>query len=561
MAILVPSTLPEWRPGAFAERSLFEALRTGLPDDFHVFHDYGYLGGPRPAEGAVDFLVAHRELGLLAIECKGPGVRARGDGTWTRLLEDGREEPLHESPFRQAQRHVKELVAILAPKVERLFPQLGGAFPFTHGHAVAFPKARYDRAAHRPADAPPEIVLDCDDLARLGERVPAILEFWGRGRPPHPVLDDLQYRSFRKNVLYPRWKCAPTFGARLELESQAIVRLSAEQAEVLRSVVAGPRLCVRGGAGSGKTLLALELARTRATEGRSVLVVCFTVSLSRWIAETAAAWGLRPGSVQAATFHDLCREAADALGDLPPEPAGGDRAATDAYWQRALPERLLAATAADLMRRYDAVIVDEGQDLRAGWADLLEGCLRDPAHGTFVVFHDPAQDIFGTGCPVPAFPCVPLGVNFRNTRRITEYLRALVPDGPLPLSRSPEGEPPVTHRQPRGQAGVRAVARLLEELVAAKGVPPGRICILTPHKKENSALAGVDALAGLPLAADPLNREGAILCTTIGKFKGLESDVVILIDVRRGDLFCGPAYLYTAASRARVLLHVFELEE
>ena len=27
-----------------AERSLFEALRSGLPEEYHVFHDYAYLG-------------------------------------------------------------------------------------------------------------------------------------------------------------------------------------------------------------------------------------------------------------------------------------------------------------------------------------------------------------------------------------------------------------------------------------------------------------------------------------------------------------------------------------
>ena len=50
-----------------------------------------------------------------------------------------------------------------------------------------------------------------------------------------------------------------------------------------------------------------------------------------------------------------------------------------------------------------------------------------------------------------------------------------------------------------------------------------------------------------------------MLCTTIHKFKGLESDVVILVDVRGDDLFRGRAFLYTAAARARVLLHVFEV--
>jgi hypothetical protein len=91
-----------------------------------------------------------------------------------------------------------------------------------------------------------------------------------------------------------------------------------------------------------------------------------------------------------------------------------------------------------------------------------------------------------------------------------------------------------------------------------KHVPPGRITVISPHTRENSCLGGIDHLAGQRLSTDPLNRAGAVLCTTIHKFKGLESDVVILVDVRAGDLFSDRAFLYTAASRARVLLHVFE---
>ena len=64
-------------------------------------------------------------------------------------------------------------------------------------------------------------------------------------------------------------------------------------------------------------------------------------------------------------------------------------------------------------------------------------------------------------------------------------------------------------------------------------------------------------LGGQLLSTDPLEREGAVLCTTIHKFKGLESDVAILVDVLEDDLFSGRAFLYTAAARARVLLHVF----
>jgi hypothetical protein len=558
MALMVPPAPPLWRPGWFAEKNLFEALRTGLADEFHVFHDYAYLGNRLPREGAIDFLVVHRELGMLAIECKGDGVHLRGDGTWMRVAPGGREEPLDESPFRQSQRHIKELVEELRPKIAHLFPELGGAFPFVYGHAVAFPAASAARLGQLPAEVSPRIVLYGEDLARLGTLVPEILGYWGSGRPPVRALDERQFTQFRKHVLLPRWRLAPTFGARLELESQAIVRLSDEQVEVLRSVVSAPRLLVRGGAGSGKTLLALELARAAALGGRQVLLTCFNIALARWIGEVVADWGPLAERVRAATFHDLCHEAAAAIGDVPPRPAAADKPAAEAYWSGILPERLLAALAAGRMGRYDAVIVDEGQDFHRDWFDLLEGLLRNPRHGTLVIFNDPAQDIFATGCNLPGYPTTELGVNFRNTRSIAAYLHGLAERAAAPFSRNPEGEPPVFHRQPSGAgAAARAVDRLVEELVVEKQVPPGRITVIAPHTKENSCLGGVDQLAGQRLSTDPLDRAGAVLCTTIHKFKGLEADVVILVDVREDDLFCGRAFLYTAAARARVLLHVF----
>jgi hypothetical protein len=558
MAIMTPPAPPLWRPGWFAEKSLFEALQSGLGEGWHVFHDYAYLGGERPAEGAIDFLVVHREHGLLALECKGEGVHLRGDGTWTRILSGAREEPLGESPFRQAQRHIKELVAELRPKLARLFPDLGGAFPFVHGHAVAFPAATADEVGELPAEVSPMILLDGADLRRLDRRVPEILAWWGAGRTPPRPLDEWQFRQFRKHLLLPRWKLAPSFGARLDLESQALVRLSAEQAEVLRSLVSGPRLCVRGGAGTGKTLLALEVARAAALEGRRVLLTCFNIALARWLAETVVSWGPLAERVRAATFHDLCAEAAEAVGDHPPSPQPGDRAAADEYWDVQMPGRLLAALVAGKLPRYDAVVVDEGQDFRRDWFDLLEGCLRDPRAGTLVVFLDPAQDIFGTGCRMPPYPAAALGVNFRNTRAIAAYLGSHAAQAAPAFSRSPEGEPPTVHRQPRSRAAAaEAVGRLVAELVDEKRIAPGRITIIAPHTKENSCLRSLDRIAGQRLSTDPLDREGAVLCTTIRKFKGLESDVVIVVDARADDLFAGRAFLYTAASRARVLLHVF----
>lgn len=49
-----------------------------------------------------------------------------------------------------------------------------------------------------------------------------------------------------------------------------------------------------------------------------------------------------------------------------------------------------------------------------------------------------------------------------------------------------------------------------------------------------------------------------MLHTTIGKFKGLEADVVILADIDPDDVRCNLSARYVAASRARHRLYVFQ---
>jgi DNA helicase IV len=54
-----------------------------------------------------------------------------------------------------------------------------------------------------------------------------------------------------------------------------------------------------------------------------------------------------------------------------------------------------------------------------------------------------------------------------------------------------------------------------------------------------------------------MDRQGRVLHTTIGRFKGLESDVVIMLDVDPDDPRCGRHERYVAASRAKHRLYVF----
>ena len=84
-----------------------------------------------------------------------------------------------------------------------------------------------------------------------------------------------------------------------------------------------------------------------------------------------------------------------------------------------------------------------------------------------------------------------------------------------------------------------------------------QITILTPHRRDNLSLKGATELGGVPLADEPGARAGKVLYTTIGAFKGLESDVVILVDIDPSDTRSDRRARYVAASRAKLALHVY----
>lgn len=88
MAHTVPPKPPRPdRPGAAAQRELFLAWQEAVSDDFFVYSRLRYAEAGVAQEGEMDFLVLHREMGLLVIECKGRGVRRARSGGWERQLE------------------------------------------------------------------------------------------------------------------------------------------------------------------------------------------------------------------------------------------------------------------------------------------------------------------------------------------------------------------------------------------------------------------------------------------------------------------------------------------
>jgi ATP:corrinoid adenosyltransferase len=541
-------------PGGVAEGLLWDELRR-LPDDWFVYHQVRYVDD-RAQEGEADFICLHRERGMLVVECKGKGVRLTGRGGWERTHHDGSTSPLERSPFDQAQDQMHDLVKELKPRVTKLFPDHRG-FPFVFGYAAAFPRAQMKEQL-LPLHIQSDLVYDASDLADIPARVLRTLEFWSQAdeRTVRP-LDPIQFKNFRRKALHPKLDISPCLAADIAADQRKLVRLTEEQARAITGLLANRRFRVRGGAGTGKTMLALEAAGRLADEGARVLLICFNKALAQSLRETVQAETYTGGSVHATTFHKLCFHASFAHNNKPLD-VPSDAEARANFWSEEAPFAVLQALEADKLDRYDAIVVDEGQDFHASWWEVLNELLRDAKEGKLLAFYDPYQNIFGDADYVPTdWPVFHLTRNLRNTQAIARVVQQLGDETLEPNPYGPPGEPPIVHAQESPGRMRKLLDGIITKLTKNQNLAPDQITILSPRSPANSSLADTQKLAGHPVSHKPNDRKGAVLHTTIGAFKGLESDVILLIDIDPDHERSSRNARYVAASRARHRLVVF----
>jgi DNA replication protein DnaC len=112
---------------------------------------------------------------------------------------------------------------------------------------------------------------------------------------------------------------------------EAIKRFTEEQFEALDQMASNDRIIFQGAAGTGKTFLALEIARRALTDGRKVLFLCYNSLLGDWITKETSDFSKEGDSVfHRGTFHGLL---IDVTG-LEPGAEAGSR-----FWQKILPKQ------------------------------------------------------------------------------------------------------------------------------------------------------------------------------------------------------------------------------
>ena len=532
-------------PGAgnpnHAELAVFKLIESETPASWIGLHHVGLPRHPTKPLAEIDFVVIG-EPGIFCLEVKAGHVR-REAGIWYAGTRE-----LAETPFVQ----VGSASAALRSRVEELHP-------FVYGYGCVFPDCLFDKNCGPEADA--AIVYD-DATAKAGfsKFIERLGSYWHERYPYASRLGSKDIKAVAR-ALRPDFESVEVVISTSAGLSKRIAELTAQQADAVERLRETKQVVVKGGTGTGKTMIAAHEAERLVAAGNKTLLTCFNKALAGFLRQSHEAEGLTVAHVD----DLMSRLIADAgTHNLIPSDAPDDEVLE---YHRPM----AALTALDRLGQtgiFDAVVVDEGQDLLTEprievLGELVSGGL---ASGTWRIFWDPNQALYApdntaslalvekTGAH-PAY--CSLDVNCRNTRAIVERAEVLsgIPANEVTFAEGPEVMDRVWSDAKSQIKELRATLKDWRE----RGLSAESTIVLSPRKFARSVasepLGGGIEIRDVSGGFLPCE-SGMVAFSTIQAFKGLEADAVVLVDIDDLNSDWLLPLLYVGATRARMVLAV-----
>lgn len=506
MARMIPSTGAREHDLRSREGLVYNSL-SNLGEEYTVVHSMSLVSVANKAikENEADFVLFKADAGIICFEVKA-GQVSYDEGEW--LYADGK--PMkHGGPFNQAQNVKFRLMDEMRAKG---LGSLVGKCRFYH--AVWFPSV--SRADISRIDLPEEcdsnLILTKDDLKNPEQ---AIQNIFSLNHFRDQKLTDTEAQSILNKVLCPSFHVVPTARTKYDFDDIVFSRLLGSQIRILDFLQEQRFAVINGVAGSGKTLIAIEYAKKMALTGDRVLFLCYNTLLSREIKK-------RCESYEKIDVFTIDAFACKVCGENNYELLQG---------------RLLDNPC---LFPYVHLIIDEGQDFgfyaegtnavsRSDLLDTFQLLVSEKPNGTFYMFYDKYQLVQGTDLPnfIEEADCkLTLTVNCRNTANIAKCSFRALNDKISAATKdtSPAGSVPKLSHSKNAYDQVQFVDTYISEL-ESMGIED--IVVLTCKTEESSIASGI-------LTGEPDGRRWKstnVPFRTCRKFKGLEADAVILIDV------------------------------
>lgn len=562
-----------------AERKVFEFLKNDpAASDYTVLHSLGLSRHIKRQYGEIDFLVLAPGEGIFCLEIKGGRIK-RENGLWTFTNRLGQTTVKPLSPFTQA----REAMFSLHKAIGTRFGSHHSLYKLVFRYGVMFPDIEF-------TDTDTE--FERWEIYDLRDRKFPVSEYVKRlSRGAHRQVASTQWynseasRPTEKDIaelikfLRGDFEKVPPPSVELDETEQLLLTLTEEQYERLDSLEENDRCLFEGGAGTGKTMIAVEFARREAARGKKVGIFCYNKLLGRQIKHSVS----DNSAITATNLHKFMRDliVSTNSSELKKEFLEQEKSASsDDLYDEIYPVYATMAVREKFdFEPLDTLIIDEAQDLISPdnldfFDEILRGGLNGGKWAMFADFHRQAiysklgkDDMLGAlRQRAPHFTYCKLTHNCRNTKNIGEET-ASVSGFAKPLFRPTaiDGVPVDYQFYADAADQTKRIETLLKKLIA-DGIPARKITVLTPKASENSCFPALQKLSSVKVEQisdsffdDEITDK--ITFATVHSFKGLENSVIVLTD--KEDLMNDKAksLLYVGMSRAKQRLYIILSEK
>lgn len=543
------------------ERYIYNKIANEPNSDMWVcFHSLGLSAVRGKRSGEIDFLLCIPNMGILILEVKGGKISVSPNGVWNY---DGYSKA--ESPFQQARASMYSVIS----EVKSKFGDKSRMAQLLFGYCILIPDM-----VNPPipgCEGNEKLVFSANDVPhsfrRYIERV-------------RKYATDVMY--YDRSFAYPNerdisklvhWitgnaECgmtSPNITAMINAINNEQHVLTQQQYKCLRLAHEYPRIIVDGCAGTGKTELAKRIALREAQHGK-VLFLCYNKSLARNLSRQ-----IESSEVHVETVHGYFRRMVERSIYEKEFKEKSKFLANDVFFGDLLPEYAQLAVSENTKEHFNYIVIDEGQDIithsvfktldtvlrkgiRSGrWCIFLDSNLQADVYGVLnrkllkylTEIHDTRRQ--------------QLYMNCRNTRQIVQWIRTLT--DPYIDSISVVDGFRVTLEYFSDDIDQLEKLAMVIHSFRDEGIPSSRIAILSPYATdsimEKYKMHSDDYLSKSDTFAILENAYMRnITVSTVSSFKGLESDVVLLTDIKKIRGKWWQSVIYTGMSRARVRLYL-----
>ena len=500
------------------------------------------IDGRRPFE--IDLILITDKI-IICLEVKGCEELRCRDGKWT-FINKKNSYTKSISPFRQSQNTKYELEKILEKRLpSEIYKKVRVDW------AVIFPKMNFDPKL--TTEAKPERICDLSKINNFENFIKDFYEF----SPSNKSQTPLNHKEIKQiiEILRPDIDIRTGLNFFINETETNIAFLESEQKNTYLNIISGkyPQNIIKGGPGSGKTFLAIELSKKISEEGKSIAFFCFNIVLAKNIRKKLSE--NNNSKTKVFHVHDFMYKQINKAGKKRWLKEEREDTSIDEqiYFSEVLPS-IFKQSVEDLyeqsdLEQFDHIIFDEAQDFMN--KDIIEPILNYCIKGkisekSWTIFLDDniQKEVYGAFDPEYLQKLefenqrLYLSDNYRNPQNFINKACQIAGIKDEPRSKRNLKKIINIQNYKRSEDYTDLLDKIKKTLITIlqkEKIEARFISILVPDKQLLSIIVNLEKIANKKFIdiADLTNMSelvDEITVSTVSSFKGLENQIILLID-------------------------------